>query len=386
MNLDLELNPVTLRPSVMEVNLDALTKNFQTIQHYSPNSIVMPVVKANAYGHGLVVCGKHLEEIGAKFLGVAFVEEGITLRQAGVTIPILVMGGIFDSQIQYFIDYELDITASSVSKLEAINETASSLGKQARVHLKIDTGMERVGVHYYSAEKIFNKARECSNCDIVGIYSHFAAAERPDLSLTRTQLERFLECSEAFYQEQEHKPLRHIARSAALMSFKESHLDMVRTGISLYGVYPAEHLRETIKLEPVMTLRSKVVFFKVVQKGAGVSYGHTWCAPKDTRIVTVPIGYGDGYSRRLSNKADVLINDKRYPVVGTVCMDQIMIDVGEDDVFVGDEVVLIGRQGKEQITIGEIAEKVGTSTHEVLVSTNMRVPRQYKRGDEVFRE
>jgi len=343
----------------------------------------MAVVKASAYGHGLVPCAQHLVKSGASWLGVAFVEEGIELRKAGVQVPILVFGGIFDSQIKHFIDYDLDLTASSVDKLKSIEETASWLGKKARVHLKVDTGMERIGVHYYNADNFISEALNQKNIEVVGLFSHFATAgEDPDFA--REQLKRFSSCVEFTKEECLQRgiktPLFHLANSTGAISIPEARFDMVRCGIALYGVYPAEFLRQLVKLEPVMKLSSRIVYFKVTKAGAGVGYGQAWKAEKDTRIVTVPIGYGDGYMRSLSNKGEVLIRGKRYPIVGRVNMDQIMVDIGDDSAWVGDEVVLLGEQGSERITASEVAEKAGSYAYEILTATNMRVPREYLSG------
>ncbi len=378
MNPTNELNPHPHRPTTMEVNLAALGRNLKTIKRTVSPAKIMGVVKANGYGHGLVACAQKLVSEGIDYLGVAFVEEGIELRQAGITTPILVFGGIFGSQIKLYLDYDLELTASSVSKLRAIEETASTLKKRAKVHLKIDTGLERIGVHYYSAEELLKETLSCKFCECVGIFSHFATADSTDLTFMKLQLERFHEVLGFYEKHSVPRPLRHIANSAALLQSKETHLDMVRPGISLYGVYSEPHLEKLLPLEPVMSLVSSVVYFKVVKKGNGVSYGHTWIAPEDTRIVTVPIGYGDGYSRRLSNVGSVLIRNKRYPIVGNVCMDQIMVNLGKDgEAYNGDRVVLIGSQGSEQITVNDIASQTGTIAHETLTSTNLRVPRKY---------
>ena len=341
----------------------------------------MAVVKANAYGHGLISCARRLAQEGADYLGVAFVEEGVELRHAGITTPILVFGGIFGAQIKLYLDYDLDITASSLSKLRQIESTARQLRKRARVHLKIDTGMERIGVHYYSAETLLEETLRCPHCDITGVFSHFACADDENLSFTKAQLERFLEVTGLFSRRGLPCPLRHMATSAALLRLKESHLDMVRPGIALYGVYPETHLQQCLPLTPAMRLTSRVVYFKVVKKGAGVSYGQRWVAPEDSRVVTVPIGYGDGYFRHLSNRGAVLIRGCKYPIVGSVCMDQIMVNLGAlGEAYNGDEVVLIGAQGGEHITVNEIADLVGTIPYEVLTSTNQRVPRIFRNG------
>jgi alanine racemase len=246
------------------------------------------------------------------------------------------------------------------------------------VHLKIDTGLERIGVHYYSASQLFDAALASSHCDIVGVYSHFADVSLDDLTLAKLQLERFLESLHSFESRAKGPFLRHIASSSGLMSLKESHLDMVRPGLSLYGVYPGEGYNEILKVHPVLKLKSQVVYFKVVKKGAGVSYGHKWHAPEDTRVVTLPLGYGDGYLRALSNKAPVLIRGKRYPTVGVICMDQLMVNIGRGEAFNGDEVVLIGEQEGERVSVEELARLIDTTPHEILVALNQRVPRVYR--------
>lgn len=374
------LDPISLRPTVMQIDLDAIAYNYKSIADFVYPARVMPVIKANAYGHGLTTCAKLYAELGAPILSVAFVEEAIQLRQAGVMTPILVLGGILNTQIAHFINFNIDITASSVSKLEAIDETAKALGKRARIHLKIDTGLERLGVHWYSAEALLQKAITCPNVDIVGIFSHFACVREGDLEFTKLQLERFLEVCSFFDRHSYPLPLRHIAATGGLLALRDSHLEMVRPGLGLYGVVPTPGLRGVIDLKPSMCLKTTVVYFKVVKAGAGVSYGHTWTAPRDCRVVTLPVGYGDGYFRRLSNKGQVLIRGKRYPIIGTICMDQTMVNIDWEEAYNGDEVVLIGSQGKESITVQEVAQLAETNCHEVMVALNMRVNRQYFRA------
>lgn len=372
------LEPIFERPTKIQIDLGALADNFRTIKARVGKSRVMAVVKANAYGHGLVPCAEKLIAAGADYLGVALLEEGIELRQAGITAPILVFGGILGEQIKLFIDYDLELTASSISKLQAIDSVAAQLGKVARVHLKIDTGMERIGVHYYNAAAFFEESLRSKHCQVVGVFSHFASADSSDLTFANEQLNRFLESLEFFSQRSLPMPIRHIANSGAVITLPESHLDMVRPGIALFGVAPSPHLEKALALRPVMSLVSKIVYFKVVKAGAGVSYGHTWKAQQDTRVVTIPIGYGDGYPRRLSNCGQVLIRGKRFPIIGKVCMDQIMVDLGpEGEAYNGDEVVLIGAQDNQSITVTELAKHLDTVPHEILVSLNLRLPRTY---------
>ena len=324
------------RPTVVEVSLARLAGNFRAIEAAVSPAIVMPIVKANAYGHGLIAVARHLVGIGATSLGVAFLEEAVALREAGLTLPILVMGGILGHQIPVFLRHDLTLTASSVDKLRAIDEAAGQQGVRARVHLKIDTGMERIGVHWYNAEGLLERAAECRHAVVEGVYSHFANADAVDLASARLQLERFLEVLQWYDQHGVKPPRRHMANSGAILQLRESYLDLVRPGILLYGVYPSAEVRKTIEVRPALAWKSRVVYFKVVKPGHPVSYGSTWQSDHMVRLVTVPVGYGDGYFRALSNAAHVIIRGKKYPVVGRVCMDQIMVNIEWDSAYNGD--------------------------------------------------
>lgn len=373
------LNTFDHRPTCAEVDLGVLKENLSTIKTFVSPSKVMAVVKANGYGHGLERTALCLQGAGVDSLGVAYIEEAIALRQSGVTIPILVFGGLLQDQLELYIKHDIDVTASSVSKLEQIEATAARLKRRARVHLKIDTGLERIGVHYYSADQLFDAALRVKHSDVVGVYSHFADVNLNDLGIAKIQLERFLTALR-YYEERANGPfLRHIASSSGLMALKESHLDMVRPGLTLYGVYPGPGYASMLSVKPVLSLKSQVVYFKVVRKGAGVSYGHKWFASEDTRVVTIPIGYGDGYLRALSNKASVIVRGKRHPVVGVVCMDQLMANLGPSgEGYNGDEVVLIGESEGQSISVEELAALIETTPHEILVSLNQRIPRVYR--------
>jgi alanine racemase len=366
-----------LRPTVVEVSLARLAANFRAIQAAVAPAAVMPIVKANAYGHGLVAVARHLVAVGASSLGVAFLEEAVALREAGVAVPILVMGGIFGDQVPVFLRHDLTLTASSVDKLRHIDETAAALGVTARVHLKIDTGMERIGVHYYNAHTLLERAADCRSCVVEGIYSHFANADAADLASARLQLARFLEVLTWYDRHGLKPPRRHMANSGAVLQLRESHLDLVRPGILLYGVYPSAEAARTIAVQPALAWKSRVVYFKVVRPGHPVSYGSTWQSDHPVRVVTVPVGYGDGYFRALSNLGHVIIRGTRYPVVGRVCMDQIMVNLEWGTAYNGDEVVLIGRDGDELVTCEDLAQWAGTIPYEVLTNINTRVPRVY---------
>jgi alanine racemase len=366
-----------MRPTFVEVSLAHLADNFRAIQAAVAPAAVMPIVKANAYGHGLVPVARHLVGLGARSLGVAFLEEAVALREAAVTVPILVMGGIFGDQIPTFLRHDLTMTASSIDKLAQIDEAARRMGVTARVHLKIDTGMERIGVHYYSARGLLERASECRHTVVEGIYSHFANSDAEDLTSARLQLTRFLDVMQWYDKQGVRPPIRHMANSGAVLQLRESHLDLVRPGILLYGVYPSAEVRKTIAVRPALSLRSRVVYFKVVSPGHPVSYGSTWQSDHPVRVVTVPVGYGDGYFRALSNVAHVLIRGKKYPVVGRVCMDQIMVNLEWDTAYNGDVVTLLGADGAELITCEDLAAWAGTIPYEVLTNLNTRIPRVY---------
>jgi alanine racemase len=366
-----------MRPTVVEVSLPRLTENFRAIQAAVAPAAVMPIVKANAYGHGLVAVARHLVAVGATSLGVGFLEEAVALRDAGIATPILVMGGILGDQIPLFLRHGLTLTASSIDKLRQIDEAARDMGVVARVHLKIDTGMERIGVHYYSAAGLLERAGDCRHAIVEGIYSHFANADATDLGSARLQLARFLDVLSWYDKHGVAPPTRHIANSGAILQLPESRLDLVRPGILLYGVYPSAEVRRTIAVQPAMSWKSRVVYFKVVTPGHPVSYGSTWQTDHPVRVVTVPVGYGDGYFRALSNVARVIIRGKTYPVVGRVCMDQIMVNIEWDTAYNGDEVVLVGESGDEVIACEHLAEWAGTIPYEVLTNINSRVPRVY---------
>jgi alanine racemase len=282
---------------------------------------------------------------------VALLEEAIVLRQAGIMVPILVFGGVATRQIPQFIAHDLMMTASSIDKLRQIDEAAAVAKRKARVHLKIDTGMERLGVHWYSA----------------------ASSDAEDLSAGRTQLARFLEVLEFYPKRGLEPPQRHIANSGGILQLPESHLDLVRPGIMLYGVYPSRETAQTVALKPALGWKSQVVYFKVVQPGNAVSYGGTWASDHPVRVVTVPVGYGDGYFRALSNRGHVIIRGERHGIVGRVCMDQFMVNLEWGTAYNGDTVTIIG----DSITAQDVADWAGTIPYEVLTNINTRVPRLY---------
>lgn len=366
-----------IRPAHVEVNLAAITQNYDAIQAHVGAAEVMPVVKANAYGHGIVEVAQHLAAHGATCFGVALLEEAVVLRQAGITQPILVFGGVATRQIPQFIEHKLMMAASSIDKMRQIDEAAAAKKKKARVHLKIDTGMERIGVHWYSAEKLLEASLTFANVEVAGIYSHFACSDAENLSSAKEQLSRFLEVLEFYPKRGLKPPQRHIANSGGILQLPESHLDLVRPGIMLYGVYPSRETKQTVAVKAAMSWKSQVVYFKVVQPGNPVSYGSTWQSDHPVRVVTVPVGYGDGYFRALSNRGSVLIRGQRHPIIGRVCMDQFMVNLEWGTAYNGDIVTIIGNDSNETITAQEVADWAGTIPYEVLTNINTRVPRVY---------
>ena len=365
-----------IRATWAEVNLTRLSQNIQAIRAHVAPAKVMIVVKANAYGHGLAEVAKYLSSL-TDYIGVAVLEEGIFLRELGVKAPILVLGGIWGDQVPHYLQHDLTLTASSVERLEQIETIAGEMGVKAKVHLKIDTGMERIGVHYYSAKTIQETALRCANVEVEGIFSHFANADSPNLTHARLQLERFNEVLRFYEKHSLPMPIRHIANSAAILQFPESHFDMVRPGIMLYGVYPSEEVKRSVQVRPALAWKSRVVYFKVVKPGHPVSYGSIWQSDHPVRIVTLPVGYGDGYFRSLSNKTQVIIGGKKYQQVGRVCMDQMMVNIETDSAYNGDEVTLLGESNNEAITAQDLADWAGTIPYEILTNINTRVPRVY---------
>ena len=377
-----------MRPTYLEVNLTQLKQNLENIRAKVAPAKVLVVLKANAYGHGVDGVAPFIAPF-ADYIGVAIVEEGIHLRKMGIATPILVMGGTLLEQLPDFFEYDLTLAASSLDLLTAAEQLAESTRKRLKVHLKIDTGMERIGVREYEAEALILKSLACSHLEIEGIFTHFANSETLEsdglpsavselvesrLVKASLQLKRFQEVL-SIYEKlgAPHPPIRHTANSGATLLLPESYYDMVRPGVMFYGVYPAREIERTIDVKPALTWKSRVVYSKITQLGRGVSYGSLWQAEAPTRIVTIPCGYADGYFRRMTNQARVVINGKSYPQVGRICMDQFMVNVGEDDVKVGDEVTLLGNG----ITSEDLADWVGTNEYEVMTNISARVPRVF---------
>ena len=366
-----------LRPTYAVVSLGALVENLQAVRRHVAPARVMAILKANAYGHGVPAVARALSPYVDAF-GVALVEEGIALRKLGFEKPVLVLGGIWTAQIPLFLEHRLTLTVPSLVRLKEVEDAASVRKIRARIHLEIDTGMERIGVHHYNAEALLEAAHLSEHVEVEGVYSHFANADADDLRDARRQLERFQEVLRYYERSSIVPPLKHIANSAALLRMKDSHLDLVRPGLILYGVYPFAADEKPIQVTPALSWKSRVVYFKVVKAGSPVSYGSTWRSDHDVRMVTVPVGYGDGYFRSMSNKAQVLLRGQRHAQAGAICMDQMMVNIEQGSGYNGDEVVLIGEQDGQRVTVEELARWAGTIPYEILTAISERVPRVYE--------
>jgi alanine racemase len=367
-----------VRATWAEINLARMESNLNSIRQRVFPSKVLLTVKANAYGHGLAEVTQALAG-KCDYVGVAVLEEGILLRKLGITVPIIVLGGIWSEQIPRYLQHDLTLAASSVERLEQIDAAAGHMGVIAKVHLKIDTGMERIGIHYYNAHRLQEAALKCMHVEVEGIFSHLANADSRDLSHARLQLERFNEILRFYERRSLPMPLRHIANSAAVLQLPESYMDMVRPGILLYGVYPSSSAPHALEVKPALSWKSRVVYFKVVKAGHAVSYGSTWQSDHDVRVVTIPVGYGDGYFRSMSNRTQVILNGKKYSQIGNICMDQLMVNIEWDSAYNGDEVILLGETAAERILAEDLAGWAGTIPYEILTNINVRVPRVYIR-------
>jgi alanine racemase len=369
-------NIIGYRPTWAEVNLTNLAYNFRKIKKMiAPATKIMVCVKADAYGHGIIPVSKKLVSCGVDFLGVASIDEGIKLRKAGIKAPILILGLTLKEDIAPVFKYNLTPTVCAEDMAVSLNNLAKRKNKKINIHIKIDTGMGRIGVLYKDALQLIKKIHKLNFINIEGIFTHLACADTKK-DFTVRQIEMFNSLVSQLKREGIKIPLVHAANSMGVIEYPNSHFNMVRPGLITYGLCPKEN--PGIKLKPVLSLKTRIIYSKRLPKGYGVSYGRSYITKKDTTIATLPIGYGDGYPRNLSNKAPVLIRDKRYKISGRVCMDQIMVDVGNAPVNIGDEVTLIGSQGKNKISAEELASLSGTISYEIACGLGSRVPRIYK--------
>lgn len=373
------------RPTVAEINLAALRHNFSILAQRTPKGCgILAVVKADAYGHGFMDIALELENLGVTAYAVAFLAEGIQLRKSGIDRPILILGGIYPGQERKCVGFNLATALFTLDQARALNEAARKLYRKAKVHVKIDTGMGRLGISYRDAESFFRQLGELTNIEVEGIFSHFASADELDESgkdYTSRQVAQFKEAVGAAHAAGFAPRYIHIANSAAALALDLPFCNLVRPGITLYGVVPSPDFTGTVDLQPVMRLKSTVAMLKWVEPGTSISYGRRYVAGEKRLIASVPIGYADGYSRSLTNKGVALVRGKRARVAGTVCMDWIMLDVtGIEGVTVGDEVTLLGPDPMgDCISAQELADAAGTIPYEIFCGISKRVPRIYLR-------
>jgi alanine racemase len=373
------------RDTWIEVDLDAIMHNIKEFRRYLPQRTrVMAVVKADGYGHGAVPVARAALEAGASHLAVAFVDEGVELRQAGIDAPILVLGYTPPHAVGYALRNGLTLTVYRSEILEAVEQEAVRLGVTARVHVKVDTGMGRLGVLPEEVSPRLAQVEGLDHVEVEGIFTHYATADEEEDDYARFQLQRFTDVVNQV-RKRHNIPLVHIANSAGAIQLPEGAFDMVRIGISMYGFYPsAEVKRDTVNLRQALSLKCRVAHVKKPPRGTGVSYGKTYTVSGQEWIAVLPVGYADGINRHLSNAGHVLVKGKRVPIVGRICMDQLMIQVTDVmPVQVGDEVVIYGQQGGERITVDEVASFLKTISYEVVCALSHRLPRFYIKNGEI---
>jgi alanine racemase len=365
------------RPTACFVDLDALIWNFRQIRSkVGPQVKVLSMVKANGYGHGARAVAKALAGEGSDAFGVATLEEGIELRQAGIHAPILVLAGAYPDQIDLFFENRLTPGIHALESLNELDTAAHSRNKTLNVHLKVDTGMGRIGLLPVEVDSWLPKIKDLRALKIEGVFSHFSHAESVEGSYTQQQLRLFRKVVERLRAEGVAPPFVHLANSAATITLPAAYFDMVRPGLMLYGVYPSPAMQGQISLKPVLSWKTRILQLKRVSAGSSISYGQTFVTKRESLIATLPIGYADGYPRLLSSRGQVLVRGKRAPVAGRVCMDLTMIDVTDiEKIQPGDEVVLLGRQGDAEISADEMAAWANTISYEILTSISNRVPR-----------
>ncbi|HCX89858.1 MAG: alanine racemase [Deltaproteobacteria bacterium CG12_big_fil_rev_8_21_14_0_65_43_10] len=377
------------RPTIAEIDLDAVRFNYEQLRKkVGKETKMLAVVKADGYGHGATFISKELQRLGVDLLGVAISEEGISLRKAGIRKPIIILNGVFKGQIKETIEYNLTPVIFDSNTAQRLSDEGKRVNKRVKIHVKIDTGMGRVGILPKDIMPFFSKLKDMSNLEVEGVLSHLSTASgdsSEDLDFTSLQLKRFEKCIREIDIMGFSPPLRHIANSAATIDLPPSFCNVLRPGLMLYGAYPSFRFAEKIHLKPVMSLKTEIMQIKSVPAGYSISYKRTFVTQRDSVIATLPIGYADGYNRLLSNRGAALIGGEKAPVVGTVCMDMTMVDVTKvPNVHVGDEAVLIGRQGDKEISADEIADKIGTISYEVFCGVSKRVPRIYIKNGKII--
>lgn len=363
------------RPVWATVNLENVGDNVSAIkQVIGGNCQLLAVVKANGYGHGDVAIARTALANGATWLGVALPEEGHKLRREGIAAPILVLGALSINQLESCVAKDLILTVYQWEIAQALSNIARRLKRSVKVHVKVDTGMSRIGISPESAVPFIKRLQGLPGIEVQGIFTHFAAADQVEETYSQWQWQRFswvlLELKKANI----NIPIKHCANTAATLLLDHTHLDMVRVGLGIYGLYPCDH---SIELKPALSFSTEVVEAKRVSPGTAISYGCTYVTWKETTIVTLPVGYADGLARNLSSKGFVLINGKKYPFAGKITMDHCMVDVGNDQVEIGDRVTLIGAQKGQEISVDDWANWLETINYEIICGINQRVPRIY---------
>ena len=372
-----------LRPAWADVDLDALTHNLAHMRRRVAPARILAVIKAGAYGHGAAPVARALEAAGVDWLGVALVEEGADVRRAGVESPILVLGVAQTEQLPLFRRYRLMPTVSSLDQLEMWLSWARMGGEPHAIHLKIDTGMSRLGLNLDEARAALERVRRSPGLELAGLLSHLADADLLESEHNPQQIARFSSLREILTPAERERVVCHLANSAGALHHPASRHDLVRLGLALYGLDPAGREPD---LRPVMSVRARIVLLREVPAGAALGYGGRHVTERPSRIAVVPVGYADGYSWRLSNRATVLVGGKRVPVVGSVTMDMTLLDVTGADAKLGDDATLLGREGDDEITAAELARVAGTLPYEVLCLLGLRLTRLYWRGGAVVEE
>lgn len=370
-----------LRPTRAEVDLDAIAHNTQALKALAPGARFMAVVKANGYGHGAVPVARAALAAGATWLGVATPEEGVELRAAGLDAPVLVLGYVDPAQAALVVAHDLRTALFHADLAEALAAAARIAGKEARVHVKVDTGMGRVGIQPAEAIAFLTALKRHAGLEVEGIFTHLATADEPHHDYAAQQIARFATMLQSLQEAGLQPPIRHTCNSAGTMLHPAGQYDLVRAGIALYGLPPDPAVTWPVQLKPALRWETRVAMIKRLPPGSPVSYGRTYVTTAEESIATLPVGYADGFSRLLTNRGEVLIRGHRCPVVGRVCMDQVMVKVPDGlAVQVGDPVVLIGQQNGEQITAGDMAARIGTINYEVVCAIARRVPRIYRQN------
>ncbi len=365
------------RPTKCTVNLDKLVNNFITIKKHV-NKKVLALVKADAYGHGLVECSVALQNAGVDYLGTATPEEGVVLRNAQITCPILCVGALpLESEV-LCVDYCIEQAISSINDFKRIEKYCTEVNKKAYVHIKIETGMHRTGIRLDDLTNLLNEIKKSQYVTVKGVFTHFALSDSDDRSYTDFQAMEFIKALDVIKNSGFNDLIVHCANSGGILQYPELSFDMVRAGIILYGYYPSPETQRSFFIEPVLTFETKIVAINEVKKGETISYGCTYKAQRDMRIAVLPVGYGDGYKRIMSNKGYVLIKGKEAPITGRICMDMTMVDVTDiPDAEIGDEVVLIGNQADKKISADDLAGWAETINYEIMLSITARVPKNY---------